>query len=261
LEPALAGTAPLDLTSLDLSLLSVEALDEVLRGSSFSIVDEDDLLERVLGLGDEYRPLLDRIEIRFLSATGLAIVAGHFAFLPECVFCSILGSLRSLFPSSGWDSAIVPDFPNLFENFKQKRFTLLWRGGRDGFRALDFHIRCDGHPNALTVIVDMDGNIFGGFTPVEWDSRSGSKVDLSLKSFLFTLKNPHNVPGRRFMLKAEKKEKAIYCSSTYGPSFQDICVSDNGNATTNCYIGAFGAHYTNDIGLAGETFFRGPEKF
>jgi hypothetical protein len=32
-----------------------------------------------------------------------------------------------------WNSAIVADFPKLFEDFKQKRFTLLWRGSRDGF--------------------------------------------------------------------------------------------------------------------------------
>jgi hypothetical protein len=62
------------------------------------------------------------------------------------------------------------------------------------------------------VILDTDGNIFGGFTPVEWESRYGEKADPSLMSFLFTLKNPHNVPARRFALKAEKKNKAISCS-------------------------------------------------
>jgi hypothetical protein len=61
------------------------------------------------------------------------------------------------------------------------------------------------------VILDTKGNIFGGFTPVEWDSTSWYKADASLKSFLFTLKNPQNIPGRRFALKAEKKKQAIYC--------------------------------------------------
>jgi hypothetical protein len=67
---------------------------------------------------------------------------------------------------AGWNSAIVPDFPKLFEDFKRRTFTLLWRGSRDGFGAADFHNRGDGHPNTLTVILDTDGNIFGGFTPV-----------------------------------------------------------------------------------------------
>jgi hypothetical protein len=120
---------------------------------------------------------------------------------------------------AGWSSAIVPDFPKLFDDFKQKQFTLLWRGSRDGFKAKQFHSRCNGHPNTLTVIVDTNGNIFGGFTPVEWDSKSEEKADPSLKSFLFTLKNPHNVPARRFALKAEKKDWAIRCDSNWGPNF------------------------------------------
>jgi hypothetical protein len=35
------------------------------------------------------------------------------------------------------------------------------------------------------------------------------KADHSLKSFVFTLKNPHNFPVRKFALKAEKKDRAI----------------------------------------------------
>jgi hypothetical protein len=56
--------------------------------------------------------------------------------------------------------------------FAGKRFTLLWRGSRKGFGAGDFHSRCDGHPPTLTLIQDTKGNIFGGFTPVEWVSRA-----------------------------------------------------------------------------------------
>jgi hypothetical protein len=161
---------------------------------------------------------------------------------------------------AGWNSAIIPDFPKLFEDFKQKRFTLLWRGSRDGFRCWDFHRRCDGHPNTLTVILDTKGNIFGGFTPVEWDSSNKNKADPSLKSFIFTLKNPHNVPPRRFMLKDEKKEKAIICCSDWDPHFLDIRVSSNCNR--NSYSGTLlGDSYTYDTGLDGDKFFTGSKEF
>jgi hypothetical protein len=93
------------------------------------------------------------------------------------------------------------------------------------------------------VILDTNGNIFGGFTPVEWESRVWNekggnednrfKADDSQKSFLFTLKNPHNIPARRFALKAERKDWAIVCHSQYGPDFRDIAVSDNCNANTH----------------------------
>jgi hypothetical protein len=206
LELALAGTDRFDLDSVNLSVFSIEALDEILGMASFSIASEDALLERLLSFGHEYRPLLSRIEIRFLSATSLAILAEHFAFPPECVCCSILDHLLPRPPVSKWNSAIVPDFPNLFEDFKQKQFTLLWRGSCDGFPAGDFHRRCDGHPNTLTLILDTDWCIFGGFTPLEWDQSVSNgkcdkesncwKADPSQKSFIFTLKNPHNVPAR-----------------------------------------------------------------
>jgi hypothetical protein len=165
------------------------------------------------------------------------------------------------FIPSGWHSAIVPDFPELFEDFKEKQFALLWRGSRDGFGRGDFHSRCDEHPNTLTVILDTDGNIFGGFTPLKWDSRSKLNADPSLKSFLFTLKNPHNVMARRFALKAEKRQRAISCDSGGSPDFCDVGVSDNSDRNTDSCAGAFGLSYTNDTGLNGETFFTGSAYF
>jgi hypothetical protein len=112
------------------------------------------------------------------------------------------------------------------------------------------------------VILDTNGNIFGGYTPVEWESRTKypyHKADPSLKSFLFTLKNPRHVPARRFALKAEKKD-AICCLSDRGPHFYgSIYVSDNCNANNSATC--FGQIYTNDTGLQGNTFFTGSFEF
>jgi hypothetical protein len=178
---------------------------------------------------------------------------------------------RLIPPPSGWDSAIVPDFPDIFEEFKRKKFTLLCRGSRDGFGAGEFHSRCDGHANTLAVILDTNGNSFAGFTPVEWESPGWNgkyrnndnrfKADPSLKSFLFTLKNPHNVPARRFPLKAEMKNGAIFCNSNFGPFFgRDIAVYDGCNANTKS-VTSLGNTYTNDTGLDGMTFFTGSHYF
>jgi hypothetical protein len=144
------------------------------------------------------------------------------------------------------DSLIVPDFPRLFKEFRAKRWALLWRGSRDSFGAEEFHRRCDGRADTLTLIVDTDGNMFGGFTSVEWESRvwnrkygkenNGWKGDDSGRSFLFTLRNPHGVPPRKFPLKAERKQDAIYCDSERGPRFGNcIYVSDNCNANRNSH--------------------------
>jgi hypothetical protein len=160
----------------------------------------------------------------------------------------------------GFASLIVADFPALFPEFHRKRCTLLWRGSRDGFSARDFHGRCDGHAPTLTLIQDTAGNIFGGFTPVEWDSSSGWKPDPSLESFLFTLKNPRNLPARKFALKAEERDKAIWCESSWGPHFVDIGVSDDHDANTASWSD-LGDAYVNDTALDGETVLTGSECF
>jgi hypothetical protein len=125
-------------------------------------------------------------------------------------------------PSVGsLDSQIILEFPEIFAEFRGKRFSLLLRKSRDGYSNSEFHRRCDGHANTLIVYLDTNGNIFGAFTPVEWESPTNAKykADDSLKSFIFTLKNPHNIPARKWKLLAEMKQYAIMCGSGYGPCF------------------------------------------
>jgi hypothetical protein len=178
---------------------------------------------------------------------------------------SEIGSLKLLaVPARRLESRAFWDFPAIFEDFKTQRFTLLWRGSRDGFDLSDFHSRCDGHTNTLTVILDREGNIFGGFTPVELESReiatgeNSFKGDPSMKSFLFTLEHPHNMGWRRFAFKAERKDWAICCESHQGPNFYDIAVfiRDAVTGMMLSWASYFGSNYTNDPGLRGRRFSR-----
>jgi hypothetical protein len=99
------------------------------------------------------------------------------------------------------------------------------------------------------------------------------KADESLKSFLFTLENPHRVAARRFALKAEAKDRAINCDATRGPSFGsmnplafflrsggDISVSSDCNANTRSST-CLDFVYTNDTGLDGDRVFAGARYF
>jgi hypothetical protein len=104
---------------------------------------------------------------------------------------------------------------------------------------------------------------------VKWESskkrwfgedESFFKADASLRSFLFTLKNPHSVPARRFALKAEKKHEAIWCDSKWAAHICDIGVWDNCNATTSSWT-SLGSSYTNDTELDGKTVFTGSDYF
>jgi hypothetical protein len=103
-----------------------------------------------------------------------AAIASFCECLTESLWLVVVDRMmHSLLPPlpSGFDSLIVPEFPSLLEEFRMRRWLLLWRGSRDDCTAQEFHCRCDGHANTLTLILDTDGNMFSSFTPVEWESR------------------------------------------------------------------------------------------
>jgi hypothetical protein len=118
--------------------------------------------------------------------------------------------------------------------------------------------------------LDTKGNIFGGFTPVKlegrkWNGRFGNedncfKADPTLKSFVFTLKNPHNLSARRFTLRVTEQDHAICCDSARGPHFRDIVVSDNCNANSKSNT-LLGFSYINNSGLNEKVLFTGSSSF
>jgi hypothetical protein len=259
---------------------------------SFKNPEEAETLERIAVL-EERAQRSDR-DIAILQrefATDFSRLTGEVSSLRSAMagiqtlfgeVSALQTQISSLFPPStplppssasipSFDSRIISDFPEIFAEFRGKQISLLWRGSRDGFEAKEFHGRCDGHSNTLTVILEADWNIFGAFTPVKWESRvwkgdeSHFKADDSLKSWLFTLKNPDNLPPKRFVLKSDMKHRAISCRSDGGPRFNDIGVSDNCNTKVENFAHWFGSSYINDTGLGGipgtNTFFAGVRKF
>jgi hypothetical protein len=90
---------------------------------------------------------------------------------------------RIAHPPFPLNSRIISKFPEIFAEFKKKRFSPLWRGGRDGFSCSEFHRRCDGHANTLTLILDTKGNIFGGFTPVKYGEERNIIVRVTVQTF------------------------------------------------------------------------------
>jgi hypothetical protein len=81
-------------------------------------------------------------------------------------------------------------------------------------------------------------------------------ANASLVSFVFILKNPHNVPVRRFGLKAEVKDRAISFHSPCDPYFCDIGVFTdcNVNATSDTWLDCT---YSDNTGLDGRMFITG----
>jgi hypothetical protein len=251
----------IDFKSSEVSNLSIEALDSLLFNEVVKVESEDSLLRFILKLGSDYRNLLRHIKISFLSDEGLSLLDEDFGHPPESVWESVVERFtESLFPLN---SKIISNFPEIFAGFRKKKCSLLWRGSRDGFGAKEFHRRCGDHSNTLTVILDTKGNIFGGFISMKWDgsTRYKRKEDDNENCFLFTLKNPHNIPARKFELRSERKHEAIYQDSTRGPCFYGLGVCNDCNTHSRNYVRDWGYTYINNTQLKPELFFTGSNQF
>jgi hypothetical protein len=162
------------------------------------------------------------------------------------------------------DSVIISQTPDIFAPIEGSKAILIYRGSRDGFGATDFHEKCDGHSNTLVIVETRNGFIFGGFSPCEWDSSFTYKQDDSMRSFLFTLKNPHGMEPTTFPLKEDRKQCAIYCFPSRGPIFGggcDLFVSDLCNVNDKSYTRAFGDTYRNTTLTDGRVLFTGEKNF
>jgi hypothetical protein len=152
---------------------------------------------------------------------------------------------------------------NLCEFSPKDKWSLLYRGTRDGFGSSDFHSKCDGHSNTLTIFKAKESSyIFGGFTTANWDSSSRWKSDP--KAFIISLTNKDNLP-LKIKIGPNSHQYAIYCDTKYGPSFgKGISIKNNANTTMNNYSklgfafkhAQFG-HYTNEA----QTFLTGSIRF
>ena len=67
----------------------------------------------------------------------------------------------------------------LCEFSSEDKWTLLYRGTRDGFGAANFHSKCDRHNNTLTILkAHGTSYVFGGFTSINRDSSFGNILNL-----------------------------------------------------------------------------------
>ncbi len=93
-------------------------------------------------------------------------------------------------------------------------WKLVYRASQDGYAAKDFHAKCDGIKETLTVIKTTDAYVFGGYTSAAWSQNKGRIYDNN--AFIFSLTNKNNSP---VLIKCSTPQNAIYCDYSYGPFF------------------------------------------
>jgi hypothetical protein len=83
----------------------------------------------------------------------------------------------------------------LCEYSPRDKWSLLYRGTRDGFGSNDFHSKCNGKSNTLTILKAEESKfIFGGFTSVSWESPVYGEYKSDPSAFIFSLTNKDNKP-------------------------------------------------------------------
>jgi hypothetical protein len=88
--------------------------------------------------------------------------------------CFLFFCLRfKLFKTSAIEE--IKDLMNLC-GFGNQKWNLAYRASNNCFGARNFHEKCDGLSNTITIIKSESGAIFGGFTGARW-SKSGEFCD------------------------------------------------------------------------------------
>ena len=144
---------------------------------------------------------------------------------------------------------------------KQTKLELLYRASRDGWRATDFHSKCDNKGATVTVIKSTGGSVFGGYADVAWAS-SGQWLPSS-NAFPFALQYPSGVAPVKMPLTQAPHPNAIHDHSSHGPTFgngHDIHVADNANSNTNSYTNV-GPAYQLPAGQDARCFLTGTGNF
>jgi hypothetical protein len=150
----------------------------------------------------------------------------------------LFGQLHSISGEYRFKSEILTcqqpfELIKLCEFTQMDKFKLLYRASKDGFGSKDFHSKCDGKANTLTIL-KANGFIFGGFTTATWDSSGKYKTDPN--AFLFSLTNKDNKPCK-MKIDSSQHEYAILCKNEYGPifGFNDVCILNNSNIIKNSF--------------------------
>lgn len=134
-----------------------------------------------------------------------------------------------------------------------RRWKLLYKATRDGFRAANFHAQCDNKGATITVIRSTGGYLFGGYTAINWNSSSGNYGN-DAQAFLFTLTNPNGIQPTKYQ--CTNAGYAILNHPSYGPTFgagHDLNVADNSNANNSSRT-KFPRSYQDTTGHGNNTF-------
>jgi hypothetical protein len=137
--------------------------------------------------------------------------------------------------------------------FKIKNIILLYKASKDGDSSSAFHQKCNEKSFTITIVKTIKNKRFGGFTVCSWNSNSSYYSDRY--AFIFSLDNKEN-----YYINNYSGENAIYCNSSYGPTFgdgHDFYISNGCKSNSDSCDNTGSTYFTKNkqYALAGENNF------
>ena len=129
-------------------------------------------------------------------------------------------------------SLVTQKIQTYYNKYKNINYENLFFSKLDGDKAITFHQKCDKAKCSLVLVMDDDGNRFGGFTMRSWNGKNIQKKDE--KAFVFSVDKNKIYP-------VLPDEVAIGCYPNFGPIF------------FGCQIRV----YDNFFNKGGSTYLRG----
>ena len=132
----------------------------------------------------------------------------------EIRICSVYNDINSIYSeikkvkTNEFDSLILNESKRYDEFIKKiyewsgyNNMKLLYKGTRDGMEGKYFHNKCNNQGPTISLFKNEKGNIFGGYTSIEWTSCNNYKS--ASESFIFTLTNIHGTEPTKFPIQIQ----------------------------------------------------------
>lgn len=130
------------------------------------------------------------------------------------------------------------DVLKMFNSKKSLKFTLLYRGSRDGFTASSFHSKCDSTRGTFTIARNKSNKyLFGGYFAGSWSGSGYSSS--SEKSWVYSLRNS---TGKTVKLNPSNTSNNCYRNNSYGPTWgagHDLHINNNMQGSCSCNPNTF----------------------
>jgi hypothetical protein len=111
----------------------------------------------------------------------------------------------------------------------------LYRASEHGFHASNFHAKCNGKPQTLTLIKSSNGSVFGAYAEENWESCLGEKYYHPVYINQLSLISSDNKHPANIIENTQLQYYTINLNSLYGPTYRSEMMINNDEKALKYY--------------------------